>query len=224
MLVLASSSNSTDFGNLAWISDLFEVSVFCDSQEAVRFVELKRPEIAIICQKTIGTNVKETSSLLKQHSRTKSFSVVLWTADDDGLAKSAIRDFNVDQLVRRSVPRQETEARLRAAARRVRLDFFPEFIDLGPLTISTTTLRVNWWGHDLSINGLRFLLLMALADRPGLALTRKDLTAFVWGPSKEGDPRALDVLVSQLRASMSVSDLGNPIRSIKGVGYALCIE
>jgi DNA-binding response OmpR family regulator len=80
---------------------------------------------------------------------------------------------------------------------------------------------VRLGGHSVELTRTEYDLLVALASRPGRALTRRQLLDEVWGSDWFGDEQVVDVHVGHLRRK-----LGDPashpryIRTVRGVGYA----
>ncbi|MFD0532702.1 winged helix-turn-helix domain-containing protein [Actinomadura luteofluorescens] len=63
-----------------------------------------------------------------------------------------------------------------------------------------------------------FDLLEFLMGNPGRVFTREQLLDAAWGPGAGAGSRTVDVHVAQLRAKLGD---GNPIRTVRGVGYVL---
>ncbi|RFS85264.1 DNA-binding response regulator [Actinomadura spongiicola] len=63
-----------------------------------------------------------------------------------------------------------------------------------------------------------FDLLEFLMANPGRVFSREQLLEAAWGPGAGAGSRTVDVHVAQLRAKLGA---GNPIRTVRGVGYVL---
>lgn len=95
-----------------------------------------------------------------------------------------------------------------------------EIIEIGVLHIDRARREVAIQGQSISLSRLEFELLLVLAERPGIALTRKVLAERVLDPENEGAERNLDVYVSRLRKK-----LGNDVslETVWGIGYRLAV-
>lgn len=83
-------------------------------------------------------------------------------------------------------------------------------------------MRVRYYGRELELSRYEFGLLCALAARPGHVFSRDSLLARVWGNDTESMDRTVDAHVKTLRAKMkAVAPLEEPIRTLRGSGYAL---
>ena len=81
-------------------------------------------------------------------------------------------------------------------------------------------------GHTVTADGARleltnkeFELLRLLLSRPGVAFTREQLFAQVWGEGYQGETRTLDMHIKTLRQKLG--KYGPHIETVRGVGYRL---
>lgn len=70
----------------------------------------------------------------------------------------------------------------------------------------------------VTLTGTEYDLLEFLMANPGRVYTREQLLDAAWGPGAGAGSRTVDVHVAQLRAKLGE---GNPIRTVRGVGYVL---
>jgi two-component system phosphate regulon response regulator PhoB len=74
---------------------------------------------------------------------------------------------------------------------------------------------------SLSLGPTEFRLLTAFMERPGRVWSREQLLDRVWGRDIYVDSRTVDVHVGRLRKALRAADAGDPIRTVRGAGYAL---
>jgi two-component system response regulator MtrA len=77
-------------------------------------------------------------------------------------------------------------------------------------------------GRQVPLTRVELDLLLALARRPGTAVTRAWLADHVLDPEREGTERTLDVHVSRLRKKLGPA--GAQLRTVWGIGYRLDTE
>lgn len=97
-------------------------------------------------------------------------------------------------------------------------------IALGDLKIYPEKYEVSLNGQWISLRPKEFEVLLYLAERPGVVVTRDDLMNAVWGFDYIGGQRTVDVHVSSLRKKLEMSRQGVQIESVRGVGYKLTAE
>ncbi|WEK53229.1 MAG: response regulator transcription factor [Candidatus Cohnella colombiensis] len=76
----------------------------------------------------------------------------------------------------------------------------------------------------ISLRPKEFEVLLYLAERPGVVITRDDLMNVVWGFDYIGGQRTVDVHVSSLRKRLELNQQTVQIESIRGVGYKLILN
>ena len=74
--------------------------------------------------------------------------------------------------------------------------------------------------RDIHLGPTEFRLLEYLLENPGRVFTRAQLLDGVWGHAKEIDERSVDVRIGHLRRALSRGRERDPIRTVRGTGYA----
>ncbi len=94
-----------------------------------------------------------------------------------------------------------------------------ERIVLGNVTIDTKKRAVSRNGSDLNLTPMEFDLLLLLAKKKNMALSRDRLLHEVWGIRYEGGTRTVDVHMAQLRKKTGLN-----IVSVPKIGYRLEVD
>jgi DNA-binding response OmpR family regulator len=89
--------------------------------------------------------------------------------------------------------------------------------ELGDLRVDAAARRVWVDGTEVHLTPTEFDLLLCLAAKPGVVLTRENLYAEVWGWPGASGTRTVDSHVKALRAKIGA----DRVRTVHGVGYAL---
>ncbi|KIL35549.1 chemotaxis protein CheY [Cohnella kolymensis] len=97
-------------------------------------------------------------------------------------------------------------------------------ITLGDLQIYPDKYEVFTNGQWITLRPKEFEVLLYLAERPGIVITRDDLMNVVWGFDYIGGQRTVDVHVSSLRKKLELNQQTVQIESIRGVGYKLIVS
>ena len=95
-------------------------------------------------------------------------------------------------------------------------------IELGALVVDPGNRSARLHDRPVNLTASEFDLLMSLARRPGVVVSRRDLYAEVMGCDYEGGERAIDLRITRLRRKLG-DDGRHPrfIKSIRGRGYLL---
>ena len=93
---------------------------------------------------------------------------------------------------------------------------------MGGLTIDPRTRQVTLDGLPIDLSRKEFDLLLALAQRPGEVVTKRELLADVWRQTYGGGDRTVDVHLSWLRRKLGET-AADPryLHSVRGVGVRL---
>lgn len=97
-------------------------------------------------------------------------------------------------------------------------------ISLGALTVYPEKYEVTLNGEPITLRPKEFEVLLYLARKPGVVMTRDDLMNAVWGFDYIGGQRTVDVHVSSLRKKLELDPGSVYIDSIRGVGYKLVVS
>jgi DNA-binding response OmpR family regulator len=112
----------------------------------------------------------------------------------------------------------ELGARLRALGRRGRSE--SEVLRAGKLRLDTGAREVRVGEREVDLTGTEFALLEYLMRNTGHVLSRDQLREEVWGDGFEPASNVVDIYVHYLRRKLKGAGLGDPIRTVRGLGYA----
>ena len=148
--------------------------------------------------------------------------VIIITARDDDADMVRALDAGADDYVVKPFGIEQVEARLRAVLRRSGSTATEGPLVVGGLKIDPRKRMVNLDGTPIDLSRKEFDLLLALAQRPGEVVTKRELLADVWRQSYGGGDRTVDVHLSWLRRKLGET-AANPryLHSVRGVGVRL---
>src|SRR6516162_7684212 len=118
-----------------------------------------------------------------------------------------------------SVP--ELSARVRALLRRALPERLADVLSFGDLEVDREKKRVSRAGRAIDLGPTEYRLLEFLMERPGRVFSREQLLNGVWGSEIYIDERTVDVHVGRLRKALNRGHDTDPIRTVRGAGYAL---
>jgi DNA-binding response OmpR family regulator len=123
-----------------------------------------------------------------------------------------------DYMTKPYSPR-ELVARIRAMQRRPRTHASAAPIrEFGALRIDPSAREVTVNGEVVELSRTEFDLLNALATRPPVTLSRRQLLELVWGEEWFGDDHVIDVHMSNLRRKLGESTY---VTTVRGYGYRI---
>jgi len=148
--------------------------------------------------------------------------VIIITARDDDADMVKALDGGADDYVVKPFGVEQVNARLRAVLRRSGSAIVEGPLVVGGLTIDPRKRLVHLDGMPIDLSRKEFDLLLALAQRPGEVVTKRELLADVWRQSYGGGDRTVDVHLSWLRRKLGET-AAKPryLHSVRGVGVRL---
>lgn len=92
-------------------------------------------------------------------------------------------------------------------------------VELGELVIDMAALQARWDGEPINLRPNEFRLLRFLAENPNRVLSREDLINGLGKREPPIDERTVDVWVGRLRRALKAAGAGNPLRTVRSMGY-----
>ena len=90
----------------------------------------------------------------------------------------------------------------------------------GELLLDETKHQCTWRGIDIQLTVTEFLLVKALATRPGMVKSRDQLIDAAYGDNIYVDDRTIDSHIKRVRKKFRVAEDGfNQIETLYGIGY-----
>jgi len=148
--------------------------------------------------------------------------VIVITARDDDADMVRALNAGADDYVVKPFGIEQLEARLRAVLRRSSSALVQVPLVVGGLTVDPRKRLVSMDGRPIDLSRKEFDLLLALAQRPGEVVSKRELLADVWRQNYGGGDRTVDVHLSWLRRKLGET-AADPryLHSVRGVGVRL---
>jgi DNA-binding response OmpR family regulator len=151
--------------------------------------------------------------------------IVMLTARDGELDRVLGLEIGADDYVTKPFSVAELVSRVRALLRRRDLDRGHVVQRVGDLVIDVSRHSATLHDKPLQLTRSEFRVITLLASEPGRVFTRDELVEHLWEGDFDGDRRAIDVHMSNLRRKLE-TDPRNPrrLQTVRGLGYRLNAE
>jgi two-component system phosphate regulon response regulator PhoB len=199
----------------------YEVDTVARGDEAELRLKEASPDLVILDWMLPGLSGIELCRRLRARPDTKALPIIMLTARGEeservrGLATGAddyiVKPFSVPELI----------ARVSALLRRAAPERVADVLSFGDIAIDREKKRVLRAGRAVELGPTEFRLLEFLMERPGRVFSREQLLNGVWGNDIYIDERTVDVHVGRLRKALNRGHDSDPIRTVRGSGYAL---
>jgi two-component system, OmpR family, phosphate regulon response regulator PhoB len=178
------------------------------------------PDLLILDWMLPGVSGLEICRRLRARETNRTMPVIMLTARGEEGERVRGLSVGADDYVVKPFSVPELMARVRALLRRSRPERIAEKLSAGDLDLDRETKRVRRGARDVHLGPTEFRLLEYLLEKPGRVFSRAQLLDGVWGLSAEIDERTVDVHVGRLRKALSRGKERDPIRTVRGAGYA----
>jgi len=163
----------------------------------------------------------EACRQLRAKPSTKDIPIILLTARSEDADKVRGLEIGADDYVTKPYSLSELMARIKTQLRRHRGSLVGQQLVYDDIILDATAHRVFRDGVEIKLGPLEFRLLSTFLEKQGRVLSRDQLLDDVWGRDIYVDTRTVDVHVGRLRKALVLDGHTDPIRTIRGAGYAL---
>ncbi len=112
-------------------------------------------------------------------------------------------------------------ARVKAILRRSNPDKIASVLTVDDILLDRESYEAKRNGRKLRLGPTEYRLLEFLMESPGRVFSRAQLLDAVWGLDAYVDERTVDVHIGRLRKAINRGREKDPIRTVRGAGYAL---
>jgi two-component system response regulator ChvI len=205
----------------------FVTRVYSDGATALKAFNDNPPDLGVFDIKMPSMDGME---LLRRVREFSSVPVIFLTSKDDELDEALGLALGADDYIAKPFSQRLLIARIRAILRRQELERgeasadgdAPEqqLIERGRLVMDPARHKVVWDGKDVSLTVTEFLILEALAQRPGVVKNRNQLLDVAYQDDVYVDDRTIDSHIKRIRRKFRAADPEfNAIETLYGVGY-----
>lgn len=199
----------------------YEVEVIARGDEADLRLKEDTPDLLVLDWMLPGLSGVEICRRLRQRPDTAQLPVIMLTARGEESERVQGLSVGADDYVVKPFSMREFTARVKAMMRRASPEKVASVLSAGDLELDRSAHRVRRSGRELKLGPTEFKLLEFFMQAPGRVFTREQLLDGVWGRDIYVDERTVDVHVGRLRKAINRTRDRDPIRTVRGAGYAL---
>ncbi len=215
--------------SIALQAEGFATRLYTDGDTALKALLDNPPDLAVCDIKMPRMDGLELLRRLRERGE---LPVILLTSKDDEADEALGLSMGADDYIAKPFSLHLLVARIRSILRRSEVtrrdsaaeppsEPLPEPIKRGRLTMDPARHLVTWAGKPVSLTVTEFLILEALAMRPGVVKTRGALMDAAYHDDVFVDDRTIDSHIKRLRRKLRAADPQfGAIETLYGAGYS----
>lgn len=192
-----------------------------NGEEAMILVDEENPDLIVLDWMMPNISGLEVCRRLKARPETRGIPVIMLSARSEDMDKVRGLETGADDYVAKPYSVVELIARVRSQLRRVRPATVGVRLEYEDIVLDAETHRVTRAGDEIKLGPTEFRLLATFIEKPGRVWSREQLLDRVWGRDIYVDTRTVDVHVGRLRKALKKAGGNDPLRTVRGAGYAL---
>lgn len=199
----------------------FAVQQAENGEEAMLLIAEGPPDLVILDWMMPLLSGIEVCRQIKTRQETRHIPVIMLSARSEEVDTVRGLDTGADDYVIKPYSMRELMARARTQLRRTRPASAGTNLSFDDIELDPESHRVTRAGAEVKLGPTEYRLLVTLLEKPGRVYSRDQLLDHVWGHDIYVDTRTVDVHIARLRKALSAKGANDPIRTVRGAGYAL---
>lgn len=201
----------------------FDVETYNDGQSALDAFNKKLPDMAVF---DIKMPRMDGMDLLQRVRQKSSMPVIFLTSKDDEIDEFLGLKMGADDYIKKPFSQRLLVERIRTVLRRHQVksagdsEEEEDVLERGKLRLDSIRHACFWDGQEVTLTVTEFMLLHALAYRPGHVKSRDQLMDAAYDDNIYVDDRTIDSHIKRLRKKIKAVDADfSAIETLYGVGY-----
>ncbi|MCA3513905.1 MAG: phosphate regulon transcriptional regulator PhoB [Rhodobacter sp.] len=199
----------------------FRVTQASNGEEALMLVEEAAPDVIVLDWMLPNVSGIEVCRRLKMRPETRGVPIIMLSARSEEVDRVRGLETGADDYMIKPYSLAELVARVRTQLRRTRPSVVGLVLSYDDIRLDSETHRVYRGDKVLKLGPTEFRLLTTFMEKPGRVWSREQLLDRVWGRDIYVDTRTVDVHIGRLRKALCAFGGNDPLRTVRGAGYAL---
>ncbi len=217
--------------SIALQAEGFVTRVYSDGAAALKAFADNQPDLGVFDIKMPAMDGMELLRRLReQGGGLGAMPVIFLTSKDDELDEALGLAMGADDYIAKPFSQRLLIARIRAILRRqefargvaagTEVEAEPVLLERGRLAMDPARHKVSWDGQSVTLTVTEFMILEALAQRPGVVKSRNQLMDIAYSDDVFVDDRTIDSHIKRIRRKFRAQDPEfDSIETLYRVGY-----
>ena len=197
----------------------FEAKGFEDGAVFWDALQQERPELVVLDVMLPGIDGVELLKKIRASSEFGDLPIIMATAKGAEYDKIQSLDLGADDYIVKPFGVMELISRIKAVLRRYHPTKSENMLQIGGIALNLDEHTLTVDGERVQVTYKEFELLRLFMNHPGMAFTRDQIFADVWGMDFAGETRTVDMHIRTLRQKLG--KYGELIETVRNVGYRM---
>lgn len=198
----------------------YQVDTIMHGEEAEMALRDQVPDLLVLDWMLPGVSGIELCRRLRQRPETERLPIIMLTARGEESERVRGLGVGADDYMVKPFSTPELLARIKAMLRRANPSVLSHILKVGEIVLDRQQHRIYRGERELHLGPTEYRLLEFFMMAPGRVFSRVQLLDGVWGSDIYVDDRTVDVHIGRLRKAINQPGEADPIRTIRGAGYA----
>ncbi|MCF7644540.1 phosphate regulon transcriptional regulator PhoB [Pseudochrobactrum asaccharolyticum] len=198
----------------------YQVDTILRGDEAEIHLRENVPDLLVLDWMLPGVSGIELCRRLRQRAETERLPIIMLTARGEESERVRGLAVGADDYVVKPFSTPELLARIKAMLRRANPSVLSHVLKVGEIVLDRQQHRVYRKEREIKLGPTEFRLLEYFMMAPGRVFSRTQLLDGIWGRDIYVDDRTVDVHIGRLRKAINTGREVDPIRTVRGAGYA----
>lgn len=199
----------------------FDVARAETGDDALMLADEVGPDLILLDWMLPGVSGIEICRQLKSRPDMRDVPIIMISARTEEIDRVRGLETGADDYVVKPYSVIELMARVRSQLRRTRPATVGQRLEFEDIILDAETHKVTRSENPIRLGPTEFRLLSTFMEKPGRVWSREQLLDRVWGRDIYVDTRTVDVHIGRLRKSLCQHGGADPVRTVRGAGYAL---
>jgi len=199
----------------------YDVEIVVRGDEADTRLKERIPDLVVLDWMLPGLSGIELCRRLRARPETRQLPIIMLTARGEESERVRGLATGADDYIVKPFSVLELQQRVRGLLRRAAPERLANILTFGDLELDREKRRVARAGQPIDLGPTEYRLLEFFLQHPGRVFSREQLLDGVWGRDIYIDERTVDVHIGRLRKVLNAGRAADPIRTVRGAGYAL---
>ncbi len=199
----------------------YAVTTATNGKEAWLTITTEMPDIILLDWMIPELSGIDLCRMIRASKDCQTIPVIMVSAREDETDRILGLESGADDYMVKPYSITELLARLKVQLRRTRPTEAGLRVTFEDIVMESTQHRAYRNGTPLMLGPTEYRLLATFLEQPGRVWSRSQLLDRVWGRNIHVEQRTVDVHVGRLRKELRKTGDKDPVRTVRGVGYAL---